>query len=268
MTVNPIPTRLSSLTLEDLSQTEGMPAILPIGSTEQHGPCLPYCTDATIAEGLALRLAAVLPAVVYPTIQYGYRSNPKSGGGALFPGTIDLSGSTVIALVRDVLLELIADGRRNILIVNAHFENDPFITEGMCLAMEAAGSGANVQCIQTNWWDGLTPETINACFDAGDFPGWALEHGGVTETSLMLALAPELVRTERIPSSGLEFVPPAYLRFPLKKGDVPIEGNLSTAVGSTAEKGELILKDAVESIYRACEKEFDAAWPFAIAMHN
>ncbi len=244
-----------------------MTAILPVGSTEQHGPCLPYCTDATIAEGLAVRLARILPGVIYPTIHYGYRSSPKSGGGGLFPGTVDLSGQTLIALVHDVLCELMADGRTNILIVNAHFENDPFISEGIQLALESYRARAKVRCIQTNWWDGIKPETLAAVFHAGRFPGWALEHGGITETSLMLALAPELVRAERIPSSDVEFNPPPYLRFPLKNGDVPAQGNLSTAVGSTAEKGELILRDAIDNICRACEKEFDTQWPLAIAMH-
>lgn len=45
-----------------------------------------------------------------PTIVYGYKSKPLSGGGPLFPGTIDLNGNTLIYLVHDILMELIRDG--------------------------------------------------------------------------------------------------------------------------------------------------------------
>lgn len=57
-----------------------------------------------------------------PTLCYGYKSKPLSGGGPLFPGTIDLNGKTVIDLVYDVLMELVRDGFTKIFIMNAHFE--------------------------------------------------------------------------------------------------------------------------------------------------
>ena len=79
--------------------------ILPIGATEQHAMHLPLSTDAEIAENFALKLAEAVDGVVMPTLSYGYKSKPLSGGGPLFPGTIDLNGETVIKLVYDILMK-------------------------------------------------------------------------------------------------------------------------------------------------------------------
>ena len=81
--------------------------IIPVGSTEQHAQHLPLCTDAVIAERFAAALAKEVHGVVMPTLCYGYKSKPLSGGGPLFPGTIDLNGETVIRLAYDVLMELV-----------------------------------------------------------------------------------------------------------------------------------------------------------------
>ena len=85
---------------------EGAVTILPIGACEQHGPHLPLCVDTVLANGFATRLAERINAIVAPTINYGYKSKPLSGGGPLFPGTVDLNGSTLVNLTYDVLEEL------------------------------------------------------------------------------------------------------------------------------------------------------------------
>lgn len=59
--------------------------IIPIGATEQHGPHLPLGVDAMLATSFARVLAEQIGAVVAPTINYGYKSLPMSGGGPFFP---------------------------------------------------------------------------------------------------------------------------------------------------------------------------------------
>ena len=59
--------------------------ILPVGSTEQHGPMLPLSVDAIISTGLAEMVAEKVDGIVAPPICYGYKSAPLSGGGPLFP---------------------------------------------------------------------------------------------------------------------------------------------------------------------------------------
>ena len=73
------------------SKTQDGIIILPVGATEQHSTHLPLGVDSIIAENVALTLAEEIDALVAPPLYYGYKSQPSSGGGPLFPGTIDLS---------------------------------------------------------------------------------------------------------------------------------------------------------------------------------
>jgi creatinine amidohydrolase len=96
---------------------EGAITILPIGACEQHGPHLPLCVDTVLANGFAERLAQRVGGMVAPAINYGYKSKPLSGGGPLFPGTVDLNGDTLVRLTYDVLEELIKDGVKKIMVL-------------------------------------------------------------------------------------------------------------------------------------------------------
>ncbi|HCQ90277.1 MAG TPA: creatininase, partial [Clostridium sp.] len=108
-------------------------------------------------------MAKEINGIVAPSINYGYKSLPASGGGPLFPGTIDLNGSTVVALVKDILEEFIKDGVKKILIFNSHYENEAFILEAADLVSRNIPKGTKI--IITNWWDPLSNETIDKIFD-------------------------------------------------------------------------------------------------------
>lgn len=132
--------------------------ILPVGATEQHGPHLPLCVDALLAREFAHRLAQKTNGIVAPALSYGYKSKPQSGGGPLFPGTIDLSGATLQQLAADLIDEFVRDGFTKIFIMNAHFENDPFLIEAMDLC--AAKYDGRVTLVLSNWWDPMPDELI------------------------------------------------------------------------------------------------------------
>lgn len=149
-----------------------------------------------------------------PTLCYGYKSKPLSGGGPLFPGTIDLNGKTVIDLVYDVLMELVRDGFTKIFIMNAHFENEAFVVEAMDLVNRETNGAATI--VESNWWDPMPEDVIDKVFDEVPFPGWAFEHAAVTETSLMMYFAPELVHFERAVEAPPTVALP-YFRYPLKR---------------------------------------------------
>lgn len=102
--------RMDHMTWPEFKEAKTRPVIVPIGSTEQHGQHLPIGTDAVLATRVAEDLAERIDGTVLPTLSYGYKSKPLSGGGPLFPGTIDMNGVTVINQMHDVLSELIADG--------------------------------------------------------------------------------------------------------------------------------------------------------------
>jgi creatinine amidohydrolase len=114
---------------------EGVPVIMPVGSTEQHAPHLPLGTDALLVTEMAKRAARRVGAVVAPTLSYGYKSQPKSGGGNHFPGTTSFDGETLAFAVRDVLRELVRHGVRKVVVLDGHMENGMFLAEGIDLAL-------------------------------------------------------------------------------------------------------------------------------------
>ena len=110
---------------------------LPCGATEQHGPHLPLAVDALLAQAVCRDAAEAVGGLVAPTLNFGYKSMPRSGGGPFFPGTLNLDGSTVSALVRDLIRDLARHGVRRICAVVAHYENQWFVTEGIDLAIRS-----------------------------------------------------------------------------------------------------------------------------------
>ena len=227
--------------------------ILPVGSVEQHGPHLPLFTDTIISEGFANLLADKVNGIVMPSINYGYKSQPASGGGPLFPGTIDLNGTTLINLVKDIIEELIRDGVRKITLVNSHFENQAFLLEAIDLVSK--NMPADTKIIMMSWWDLITQSTIDKIFDEVEFPGWALEHAAITETSLILKFRPDLVHMDRLIDEKIEEVP-TYQVYPIPKNLVPQSGLLSIGRTSSAEKGELIVEEALSKMVEIVNKEF------------
>ena len=241
------------LTRVEFENNSDKVVVLPIGSTEQHGPHLPLGVDSYIAEDIAKHLAKLTDIIIAPTITYGYKSKPLSGGGPLFKGTIDLNGETLIHLVTDILCEFARDGFNKIFIENAHFENQAFIEEAMDLA---TAKFPKLKVVQSNWWDVLDQKTVDEIFKDVPFPGWALEHAAITETSLMMYLEPDLVRTELMPTEVKAQALP-YSVYPARHDLVPDCGVLASPVGSTKEKGKLIVDKAIEGFIKIFKKEFN-----------
>ncbi len=172
--------------------------ILPLGATEQHGYHMPLGVDVFLPLHLALRIADAFPAVVAPPLAYGYKSQPKSGGGGLFPGTTSLDGSTLTASVRDFVRELSRQGQQSIVILNGHMENSLFASEGVDLALREMPAH-EVKVVSINWWEHVADDLLDRLFPEG-FPGWEAEHAGLTETAMMMHFLPDLGR--RRPTGG------------------------------------------------------------------
>lgn len=243
---------MHDLTWQEFNEKKNGVIILPVGSTEQHSFHLPLSTDSTIAEKISEKLADRINGVIMPTLVYGYKSKPLSGGGPLFPGTIDLNAETLIRLAYDILEELCRDGVKKIFVNNAHFENEAFLLEAIDLVSRKY---PDVKILESNWWDVLSHDIIDKVFDEIPFPGWALEHAAVTETSLMMYLAPGSVRTDLLPEEkGVTPIP--YHKYPIVKGMVPDSGALASAKGSSAKKGKLITDAAVDEFVKIIRENF------------
>jgi len=231
---------MQDMTWEEFKEKkENAVVILPTSSTEQHGPHLPLAVDSILSTGLAEMVAKKVGGIVAPTVNYGYKSAPLSGGGPLFPGTIDLNGNTLVCLVFDILEELVRDGVKKILVLNGHFENEAFLLEAIDLISRKY---EDVVIIESSWWDQVSLEVREKVFDEVPFPGWALEHAAIAETSLTMFFKPELVQMSKL----VEDKPVAelgYSIYPISKCEIPQSGLLATARTSSAEKGKLLAED-------------------------
>lgn len=244
--------KMQEMTWQDFDQIrkEGI-VILPVGSTEQHGPHLPLSVDAILSEGIASMVAEKTGGAVAPPICYGYKSAPLSGGGPIFPGTLDLNGNTLIQLVSDILEELIRDGIKRILVVNGHYENEAFVLEAVDLASRKY---PEVKFVEASWWDQISQDVMDKVFDEVPFPGWALEHAAIAETSMTLFFRPELVKMDRLVEDGVE-EELTYSIYPAPKEIVPKTGLLATARSSSAEKGKWLAEDIAEKYAAIVRKE-------------
>ncbi|QYL20100.1 creatininase [Mycolicibacterium pallens] len=229
------------------------PVVIAVGSTEQHGPHLPVSADWVIPQALLRLAAAKRPFVVGPSLRLGYRSRPASGGGQHFPGTLSLRATTFIAMIEDLLEELIRTGFRRIVLYSWHFENTNFVYEPAYLV---SGRFPGVKIVVV---ENAMPE-----FDAADlevlfpdgFPGLALEHAAVIETSLFEYLRPATVRMDRI----IDDAPARNVPWDV----LPIDPSMSTASGILASatqasvaKGELLTERIVDHIVSILDAEFE-----------
>jgi creatinine amidohydrolase len=159
--------------------------VWPVGSTEQHGPHLPAGTDAMHAEWVATRAADLvadrIPVVIAPTLPFG-----SSAHHLPFGATMSISTENYYRVLVDLAESLVTDGFRRIFIVNGHGGNHELIqlvARDVALrrdAIIAAGS----------WWTIAWDALVNdGAAGTGSFPG----HSGAFETSLVLAMHPELV---------------------------------------------------------------------------
>ena len=234
----------------------GAPIFLPLGATEQHGRHMALNVDVVLPTAIAARAAARVGGLVLPTVAYGNRSQPKTGGGQRFPGTINLTAHTFSLIVRDVICELYRQNVRKIVTVNGHYENISAVIEGIELALDAIGRerAADLTILRIDHWDMVRPETLDRIFPDG-YPGIELEHASVIETSMMMALRPELVDLSKALNDGpARFLP--YDRYPKPCDEVPPSGVLSLTEGSSAEKGEWLLADCEAGIVEIIQREF------------
>lgn len=163
--------------------------LLPVGSTEQHGPHLATGTDAALAGEIARRgaEAAERPETILlaPTLAYG-----ASDHHLPFGATLSLTVETFALVLRDLLASAAGAGVRRAFVLNAHGGN----TASCAVAAAEAARAHGLLCATAIYSQLLEPGTLEA-----PVPG----HAGQFETSLMLALAADGVRPEAAhPSPG------------------------------------------------------------------
>ncbi|SDI61507.1 creatininase [Pseudomonas panipatensis] len=231
--------------------------MLPVGALEQHGHHMCMNVDVLLPTAVCQRVAERIGALVLPGLQYGYKSQQKSGGGNHFPGTTSLDGATLTGTVQDIIRELARHGARKLVLMNGHYENSMFIVEGIDLGLrELRYAGIHdFRVVVLSYWDFINDPAVIAQLYPDGFLGWDIEHGGVFETSLMLALYPQLVDMDKVVDHPPAKFPP-YDVFPVIAERTPACGTLSSAKDASREKGELILQVCTEGIAAAIQEAF------------
>lgn len=249
-------TRLDAFTYREQIKDGNAVMLIPVGAIEQHGAHMPLGVDALLSTKMAeLTAESMSGALVGPSIEFGYKSQQRSGGGAHIIGTFGFDADTMIGSVRTLVREFHRHGVRKIVFVNGHYENYQFVYEGVDLALrDLSGEAVKPQILMMSYWDFVTPEVIETLYPEG-FPGWAVEHGGVMETSIMLEFFPELVHMERLidhPAAEL----PLYDILPAVPSLTPDSGCLSSGRDSSAEKGRILTESIVAGMSGAIGSVF------------
>lgn len=134
-----------------LARSRGI--ILPIGSTEQHGPNGMIGTDALTAAAIANAVGEAAGALVAPPINVGMAQHHMA-----FPGTMTLRPSTLIAVVRDCVVSLARHGFERFFFINGHGGNIATVTAAFSEIYAEASLGApdnraGLKCVLRNWWE-------------------------------------------------------------------------------------------------------------------
>ena len=236
-------------------------AILPLGATEQHGPHLPPETDWIIAQAMAARTAALLPDLdiePLPVERIGYSPEHLA-----WPETRSLPHAEAIDRWIGVGAALAKRGVRRLLLLNAHGGNAPLLT---IVATELRVRHA-VLCVATSW----TRHGDPASRVGADEKRLGI-HAGLIETSVMLALRPDLVAmdaarawpslqaTHERERSLLRAYGPHAHGWAME--DLNPSGAVGDARGATAELGEALIADAAAGLAVLARETvaFDPPW--------
>jgi creatinine amidohydrolase len=236
-------------------------AVLPTAAMEQHGPHLPLDTDTflctRVAEAAAAHAEAGGPVLVAPTLAYG-----SSAHHMAFAGTLTLTAATFLASIREICSSLVAHGWRRLLVLNGHGGNSALARE----AVQQVAVDAPVVAAAADYW-ALVRETAA---EVRDSPPGGMAHACEFETSLMLYLRPESVRSElirreipapRFPSERLDLVSPGPVAAGWQTDELSSSGVLGAPDLATAEKGRRLFEACVDALSRLIEELRSAPLP-------
>jgi creatinine amidohydrolase len=175
--------QLSKSTWTDADTVDTDLAVVPVGSTEQHGPHAPLSTDTITAAAVAA--AGVQEsdesAVITPAIPVGVAEEHRQ-----FTGTLWVSPATFRRYVRETIESLAEHGWDRVVIVNGHGGNVDALREvGARLTRDD-----DAYVLPFTWFDAIDPDDVDESLSMG--------HGGAMETSVVRHLRPELVNEDRL----------------------------------------------------------------------
>lgn len=233
---------LDRMTWPDVEhEIENGPAtvIVCFGSHEQHGPHLPLGTDAffgdRIGEGLARRFDAILA----PVFRVGCSEHHMG-----FPGTITLTEETFQKLVIDTTRSLSRHGFKTIILIPTHGGNFKPLED----AIERMGPIEGSKVLTFTDLNGFLERTYQSSSDCRIPKGEAGIHAGEWETSLMLALKPDLVRRNKLTTGFIGEFTEIEDRIFAGIHHIDKNGILGDPTLAAQERGQTYLEEIVEYI--------------------
>ncbi len=237
------PVLLDQLAWPDAQRTLDDVLLLPVGATEQHGPHLPLNTDTLIATAACREASAQTGAPVLPALSY----TVSLGHTEKWPGTFAITHETLIHTIRALARWAVASGWKRLLIINSHFGNDaPLRCAVDRLRFDFVGK---LLVAVRNTWSLTQGIATQFTRDAADW------HANEAETSLLLHLAPELVRTDRIADDPDRT---AGCIFPHMVAHTSTNGVTGRPSEATAARGASLLReigDALATLIRQARTE-------------
>jgi len=216
--------------------------IMPIGSTEQHGPNGLIGTDALTAEVIGRGAGEKIGAYVAPTISVGMAQHHLG-----FPGSVTLRPSTLMLVVKDMVDSLARHGFEKFFFVNGHGGNIATVTAAFSeiyadRSMQPFSNRPSVQCKLRNWWAGPRVDKLSR-----DFYGSSLgSHATPSEVAVTWHAFPHAIKnvemSPKIAPNG-EFHDADDYRRVFPDGRIGSDPSLATA-----EQGKLIFEAAVDEV--------------------
>lgn len=226
----------------EVRMKEARAVILPLGSTEQHGPHMSVATDNIIGQYVAERLGERTDCVVMPILAYGQVWSAKD-----FPATISLSRKTFITIVKEIVVSLEKKEVKNVILFSGHWGNVAPAKEAARELMDEFGyrnvyhmSYSDLKkhgdgIMETPLWNGKT------------------FHAAEIETSILLHIAPQYVDMTKAVCEYPEIPEDIELR-PIGWNEFSRTGVFGDATKATASKGEKFLKNWLDNMALAIEK--------------
>ncbi|MCX8103902.1 MAG: creatininase family protein [Candidatus Bipolaricaulota bacterium] len=162
-------------------------ALVPVGSTEQHGPHLPLGTDFLTAHALAQSVARALNLICTPVIPVGVSEHHRQ-----FWGTLWVSPETFRRYMKEIAQSIASHGARRLVFVNGHGGNNASLQE-ICRELRAE----HIFAVLWAWW--LDPEVQKLTNELFRSRG---THAGAIETSIVLAIDSSLVDRDQIEAAA------------------------------------------------------------------
>ncbi|SEC44937.1 creatininase family protein [Paenibacillus sp. GP183] len=228
--------------------------IFGVGAFENHGYHMPFGTDALISNGLAERIAdRVDGLMVIPPINYGFSAHYNK-----LPFVVSLQPETITNVIKEVLQEVIRNGIKKIIIINGH--------DGNIAPIELAARAVKVQhpdvviASLNDWW-----VAAGKMIPPGTFEVWdGLGHAGEGETSMGLALFPELMQMEH--AKGVVPKLPEHVDIKWRFEELTDTGASGDPSVGTVKKGKLLEKAVIDVMVNFIAEMDKNDWKYGLAL--